>query len=49
MREAIRNALIAGIPEVEGRIFEPHSASADTQKPYLIVKENAEQDNTEWA
>lgn len=49
MRDAIRNALIIGVPEVEGRIFEPHTASADTQKPYLIVKENAEQDNTEWA
>lgn len=49
MRDAIRNALISGVPEVGGRIFEPHTASADTEKPYLIVKENAEQDNTEWA
>lgn len=49
MRDPIRNALISGVPEVGGRIFEPHTASADTEKPYLIVKENAEQDNTEWA
>ena len=49
MREAIRQALINGVPEVEGRIFEPHTASADTQKPYLIVRELSESDNTEWA
>lgn len=49
MREAIRNALIEAIPEVQGRIFEPHTATADTQKPYLIVREMAEDDNTAWA
>ena len=49
MREAIRNALIEAIPEVEERIFEPHTATPDTQKPYLIVREMTETDNTAWA
>ena len=49
MREVIRQALVNGIPEVEGRIFEPHTAAADTKKPYLIIRELAENDNTEWA
>ncbi len=49
MRDTIRDALIAGVPEVEGRIFEPHTASADTKKPYLIVKETGRDDNTKWA
>ena len=49
MREEIREALIAGVPEVEGRVFEAHTASASTEKPYLIVKEVGRDDNTEWA
>ena len=49
MRDEIRAALIDGVPEVEGRIFEPHTASADTEKPFLIVKDVGESDNTEWA
>lgn len=49
MREEIRDALIEGVPEVEGRIFEPHTASANTEKPFLIVKEAGRDDNTEWA
>lgn len=49
MREIIRTALINGVPEVEGRVFEPFAAGPDTEKPYLIVKETAEDDNTEWA
>lgn len=49
MREAIRQALIDGVPEVEGRVFEPFAAEPETEKPYLIVRETAEEDNTEWA
>lgn len=49
MRDMIRAALIDGVPEVEGRVFEPFAAGPDTEKPYLIVKETAEDDNTEWA
>lgn len=49
MREAIRQALIDGVPEVEGRVFEPFAAGPETKKPYLIVRETAEEDNTEWA
>lgn len=49
MREAIRQALIDGVPEVEDRVFEPFAAGPETEKPYLIVRETAEEDNTEWA
>ncbi|SDO86504.1 hypothetical protein [Selenomonas ruminantium] len=49
MREIIRQALIDGVPEVEGRVFEPWVATADTEKPYLVVRETAESDNVEWA
>ncbi len=49
MREIIRQALIEGVPEVEGRVYEPWVADADTEKPYLVVRETAESDNTEWA
>lgn len=49
MREAIRQALIDGVPEVEGRVYEPFAAGLETEKPYLIVRETAEEDNTEWA
>lgn len=49
MREAIRQALINGVPEVEGRVYEPFAAGPETEKPYLIVRETAEEDNTEWA
>lgn len=49
MREAIRQALIDGVPEVEGRVYEPFAAGPETEKPYLIVRETAEKDNTEWA
>ena len=49
MREAIRQALIDGVPEVEGRVYEPFVAGPETEKPYLIVRETAEEDNTEWA
>ena len=49
MREAIRQALIDGVPEVESRVYEPFAAGPETEKPYLIVRETAEEDNTEWA
>ena len=49
MREAIRQALIDGVPEVESRVYEPFAAGPKTEKPYLIVRETAEEDNTEWA
>ena len=49
MREIIRQALIEDVPDVEGRVFEPWIADAETKKPYLVVRETAESDNTEWA
>lgn len=49
MRDEVRQALIDGVPEVEGRIFEPHTAAADTPKPYLIVKETSQDDDVDWA
>ena len=49
MREVIRQALTDGVPEVNGRVFEPFAAGAEIEKPYLVVKEVADDDNTEWA
>lgn len=48
MRNAIRNALIDGVPEVEGRVFEPHAAAADTVKPYLVIKEGDDTQDVDW-
>lgn len=48
MREAIRQKLITSIPEVAGRVFEPHAAGADTQKPYLVVLMGTDTEDTPW-
>jgi hypothetical protein len=39
MREAIRTALIAAMPEVGERVFEPHAATAEDGFPFLVVRE----------
>lgn len=37
------------MPAVEGRVYEPFAADADTPKPYLIVREMAEDAGVSWA
>lgn len=48
MRAEARQALIAGVPEVQGRVFELHGASVSTPKPFLVLKEAAEQGGDWW-
>jgi len=38
MRNAIRNKLIDGLPEVGERVYQPSMAGPATQKPYAVVK-----------
>ena len=48
MREAIRDALTA-IAEVGERVFEPHAAGADTEKPYIVISMGQDVDESDWA
>ena len=48
MREAIREALTA-IAEVGERVFEPHAAGADTEKPYIVISMGQDVDESDWA
>ncbi len=48
MRAAIRQQLIAQIPEVGGRVYEPHAAGAKTPKPYLVLRQGADSEDTPW-
>lgn len=49
MRAAIRQLLVNGVPQVQGRVYEPHAASATTQKPYLVLKVGVQDVETDWA
>lgn len=48
MRSAIRQQLINQIPDIQGRVFEPHAAGAKTEKPYLVIRQGAEVEDTQW-
>ncbi len=49
MRKAIRQILIDNIPQVEGRVYEPHAAGPTTKKPYLVLKEGAQDPGADWS
>ncbi len=49
MREALRQLLMAGVPEVEGRVLEPHMGGRETPKPFLIALEGEQDPASEWA
>jgi len=42
MRSAIRQILIDNITAVQGRVYEPHAAGPNTQKPYLVLREGVQ-------
>lgn len=48
MREAIRQQLISQVPDVAGRVFEPHAAGANTPKPYLVLRQGIDTEDTPW-
>ncbi len=49
MRMAIRQQLINQVPDVQGRVYEPHAAGATTQKPYLILRQGVDTEESPWA
>ncbi len=49
MRAAIRQLLINGVPQVGGRVYEPHAAGASIQKPYLVLRQGVETEESPWA
>lgn len=48
MREAIRQKL-ALVPEVGDRVYEPHAAGADTKKPYIVINQGSDNEESGWA
>ncbi len=49
MREAIRQLLVNNIPEIRGRVYEPHVAGLNTPKPYLVLREGIQDPEADWA
>ena len=49
MRTAIRQILIDNITAVQGRVYEPHAAGSNTQKPYLVLREGVQDPEADWA
>jgi len=49
MREAIRQQLIDLVPEIGGKVYEPHAARATTQKPYLVLRQGVDMEESPWA
>lgn len=49
MRTAIRQILADNITAVEGRVYEPHAAGPNTQKPYLVLREGVQDPEADWA
>lgn len=48
MRAAIRQKLINDIPDIQGRCYEPQAASKDTQKPYLVLVQGVDAEDSLW-
>ena len=49
MRTSIRQILIDNITVVQGRVYEPHAAGSNTQKPYLVLREGVQDPEADWA
>lgn len=47
LREEVEQALINGVPEVEGRVYESHVPTSDTVRPCLYVREGIDA-FTDW-
>ncbi|NPV30497.1 MAG: hypothetical protein HPY58_12785 [Firmicutes bacterium] len=48
MRMAIRQQLINQVPDVQGRVYEPQAAGAGTKKPYLVLRQGVDTEDTPW-
>jgi hypothetical protein len=49
MRAALRQKLIDSVSELAGRVYEPHAAGPNTQKPYAVLVQAEDQEDTPWA
>ncbi len=49
MRAAIRQILIEKVPQVQGRVYEPHIVKPDAGKPFLVVREGVQERGADWA
>lgn len=48
MRGAIREKIIQGVPEVQGRVYEIQVPTKDTQKPYFILRQGVDTTSESW-
>lgn len=48
MRTAIREQLIKEVSDIDGRVYEPQAAGATTQKPYLVIRQGVDTEDTPW-
>ncbi len=48
MRAAIRQKLISDIPDIQGRCYEPQAAGPDIQKPYLVIRQGVDSEDSIW-
>jgi len=37
------------MPEIQGRVYEPHAAGLNTPKPYLVLREGVQDPEADWA
>lgn len=49
MRATIRQLLVDNLAAVSGRVFEPHAANLQTPKPFVVVREGAQDPGEPWA
>ncbi len=49
MRVTIKQILIDNITDIQGRVYEPHAAGANTQKPYLVLREGVQDPEADWS
>jgi hypothetical protein len=49
MRSTIRQLLVEGVAAVGGRVFEPHAATVDTPKPFIVTREGVQDQGAPWA
>lgn len=48
MRAAIRQKLIYDIPDIQGRCYEPQAAGPNTPKPYLVIRQGVDSEDSLW-
>lgn len=48
MRASIRNKLINHVPEIGERVYEPHAAGPKTEKPYIVIRQGVDVEDTPW-